>query len=187
VFRGKTDHFPNLCFSNINIFLLPVLEDPRHAYCRVQDCIQCMCISCLNQRMDSHMHCNYVCLSTIHSTVIHVSPVQPRFNQWLQTGVILGQILPPRHEHLKCGDSTRQDRSSLAGHHLLYHVRDLLVGLQSQYVSHSPLHSMTYTQNNFQILHYSPLARRNPVLGKFTIVGKSKEVIDHLLHRSVVQ
>jgi hypothetical protein len=40
---------------------------------------------------------------------------------------LIREHLPFRHEHLECGNGTREDRQALPRHNMLYHVRDLLV------------------------------------------------------------
>jgi hypothetical protein len=143
VTKQQTHQLPNVCFSLYDIVPIPMLVDPCHAYCRVQNC-KWMLI-CLGQEINLLMHGNNVCPSTIHVTIVQVCPIQPQLNNRLQAGVVCGYFLPLGHEGFKRRNSPRQYWCALTRHQLLYPVWDLLVNQSQTIISYHPF--VTDTQN----------------------------------------
>ncbi len=59
--------------------------------------------------------------------VVLVRPLETWLDDQFQSRVVHGIHLPSHHEHLKCTNGTTQNWCALPRHHLLHHMRRLLV------------------------------------------------------------
>ena len=55
-------------------------------------------------------HRDNICICLVHSDVVFLGPIQADVRPELETIMLISEFLPICHEHLKVGDSVRQDR-----------------------------------------------------------------------------